>query len=98
MLALSVLVVAILLASMATMVYSSSNPGSPVLTISNSIAEPSAVTFDKSGNLWVADAQTGEVFEFTPPYTGAPALTISNSLAEPFDVTFDSSGNLWVAD
>jgi sugar lactone lactonase YvrE len=34
----------------------------------NEMTFPSSVTFDRSGNLWVADTQNDRVTEFTPPF------------------------------
>ncbi len=67
--------------------------------------------FDKSGNLWLADANStadgtgsrGEVFKFTPSQLsagGAQAPTTSLATATiqaPYALAFDRSGNLWVA-
>ncbi len=74
---------------------------------------PRAVAFDKSGNLWVADAYNSRVLEFSPPFSsGMPASLVigqsdfvsnsagagANGLSIPSDITLDSSGNLWVSD
>jgi sugar lactone lactonase YvrE len=80
---------------------------------SSGLAYPSAVAFDSSGNLWVADQYNNRVLEFTAPFTTGKAAslvigqtdftssgfaTTSTGLNSPSAVAFDSSGNLWVAD
>jgi sugar lactone lactonase YvrE len=78
------------------------------------LSGPSAIAFDSSGNLWVADQSNSRVVEFPTPFTNGEAATLElgqsngfgNSspgdtavdLSSPSGVTFDSSGNLWVAD
>ncbi|MBI3840655.1 MAG: NHL repeat-containing protein [Thaumarchaeota archaeon] len=71
------------------------------------------ITFDSSGNLWVADYSNNRVLEYTTPlvtheaatlvigqalFTTSAAATTSTGLFRPHGVAFDSSGNLWVAD
>lgn len=36
--------------------------------LANEMTYPSSVTFDRAGNLWVADSQNDRVTEFTPPF------------------------------
>jgi sugar lactone lactonase YvrE len=74
---------------------------------------PNAVTFDSSGNLWVADQNNNRVLEYKAPFstheaaslvigqssfTGSVAATSSTGLSGPTGLAFDSSGNLWVVD
>ena len=74
---------------------------------------PAGLTFDSSGNLWVADGGANRILEFSPPFTnrqaaslvlGQPDFTTDNNnstqsmLSSPGGLAFDSSGNLWVAD
>jgi sugar lactone lactonase YvrE len=74
---------------------------------------PNAVTFDSSGNLWVADQNNNRVLEYKAPFstheaaslvigqsgfTGSAAATSSTGLSGPTGLAFDSSGNLWVVD
>lgn len=64
--------------------------------------EPSAVAFDSSGNLWVANRLTSTVVELTAGSvassgTPTPLLTlkaVTKSLTQPSDLTFDTAGNL----
>ena len=77
------------------------------------LAAPASVTFDSSGNMWVADSASNRVVEFSPPFSsgmnattaiGQPDLLTSNysttqsSFHAPISVAFDSAGNMWVAD
>jgi sugar lactone lactonase YvrE len=74
---------------------------------------PAAVTFDKSGDLWVVDSGNNRILEFKAPFTdgmnaslviGQPNLvstlnyTTASGLNFPTSARFDSSGNLWVTD
>jgi sugar lactone lactonase YvrE len=85
----------------------------PDIVISSmSFGDPRAITFDGSGNLWLADA-TGKLLEFaaadlTVTGTPTPKVTITStpvvtqdgialSLDFPEGLAFDSAGNLWVA-
>lgn len=61
---------------------------------------PLGLTFDSSGNLWVADHQGGTVTEYKASDLSSggnitPAVTIASIYAA--GVTFDSKGNLWVS-
>jgi len=74
--------------------------------------DPSAVAFDHSGNLWVADRSDSRVVEYTPPFSNGESASIIlgggcaifgvELAANCFDVTdgitFDHSGTLWVSD
>jgi hypothetical protein len=75
----------------------------PVLTFTlGSAVDAFAFTFDANGNIWASSFDTGQVFEYTGPFTSSgpltPALTLSTGLIEPEGLAFDSSGNLYVAD
>ncbi len=82
-------------------------------TTQDGLKGPEKATFDSSGDLWVTDAVSSRVLEFTPPFSngmkaslviGKPGFTSSsvsptqNGLNDPDSATFDSSGNLWVTD
>ena len=77
------------------------------------LTAPSAVAFDSSGNLWVADWGNSRVLEFKAPFTTGEAASLvigqtdfassgsaitSTGLFYPSGLAFDSSGNLWVVD
>ncbi|MBV8489682.1 MAG: hypothetical protein JO199_04055, partial [Candidatus Eremiobacteraeota bacterium] len=72
--------------------------------ISNSVNYPSAIAFDRSGDLFVASCLAGcgignspdAVLEYSPPYTQPPAV-ISNGVAGPEALEFDAQGRLYVA-
>jgi hypothetical protein len=82
-------------------------------TTASTLSAPFGVTFDSSGDLWVADSVNNRALEYVPPFsTGMSAsvaigqadlmssasATTQNGLASCSDVKFDSSGNLYVAD
>jgi len=82
-------------------------------TTSTALNSPYGLTFDSSGNLWVADLLNGRVLEYATPFSngeaatlviGEPNFTTANDqvsktgLNAPNALTFDSSGNLWVVD
>jgi sugar lactone lactonase YvrE len=59
---------------------------------------PSGLTFDSSGNLYVADAANNRVLEFDKPLsTDSIADRIFGPLANPRGIAIDSMGNLYVA-
>jgi|SRR5579885_452397 sugar lactone lactonase YvrE len=75
--------------------------------------QPYGLTFDKDGNMWVADTNNNRIVEFTAPFTdgkstslviGSPSFnkgiypTSASSLAAPYGLAFDKQGNLWVVD
>ena len=75
--------------------------------------EPSAITTDSNGNIWVADEFESVIREFTPTQfylDEDPGITIrgttlpfninsssASSLSAPVAIAFDSENNLWVA-
>jgi secreted PhoX family phosphatase len=82
-------------------------------TTPNTLNLPSAIAFDKKGNLWVTDSLNNRILEFSYPFsTGEPAMLVvgqknfttnypgitNDSLNTPYGITFDSTGNLWVTD
>jgi hypothetical protein len=71
------------------------------------------LSFDLSGNLWVADTYNSRVLGFLAPFSSNMSASVvigqldfqstgrgigANRLNFPEDVKFDSKGNLWVAD
>jgi streptogramin lyase len=84
----------------------SSNAAPHLKLISTVMSEPSAMTFDAKGDLWIGDQGVGKVFEFTPSQLASggivtPVVTVSSalgSISRPFSISFDTHGNLWLAD
>lgn len=77
------------------------------------MSEPSALAFDASGDLWVADTFNNRVLEFRPPFTTGMAASLvvgqadfngstsgngSGQLAGPVGLAFSTSGALWVSE
>jgi len=62
------------------------------------LVQPYSVTFDNSGNLYVADDSDNTIYKFTPPGTnGVVFATAASGLYQPQGLACDSSGNLYVA-
>src|SRR5207245_4516139 len=74
---------------------------------------PTSISFDSAGNLWVADASNNRALKYAAPITTGEAATVvigqgsfttgtsgttSTALSHPIGISFDSAGNLWVAD
>lgn len=93
--------------------------GQSSFTTSNTVATPTeedlpvAITFDSSGNLWVADQNNNRVLEYKAPFltheaasigmgqsdlTSSGTATTPTGLNSPSGLAFDPSGNLWVVD
>jgi hypothetical protein len=88
----------------------SSGSPTPAVTLSDNgsdtvLNEPDALTFDRSGTLWVGNYGIPNLVGFSPAqYAGSgsptPAVTIDangSSLEGPSAFTWDRSGDLWVA-
>jgi sugar lactone lactonase YvrE len=73
---------------------------------------PVSLTFDKSGNMWVADVGNDRVLEYKPSFTNGKLASLvigqgsftttgcaaNSGLCNPDGVAFDAVGNLWVSD
>jgi sugar lactone lactonase YvrE len=86
--------------------------GAPAPTVTltataGSLDVPQALAFDRSGDLWVANATNSSVVEFTPSQLAAsgapvPKVTITTdgvvpaSISAPASLAVDGSGNLWI--
>lgn len=63
---------------------------------SGSLAQPSAIAFDNSGNMWVSNLIGNSIVEFTPSQlvtSGSPTpntTVTGSSLSEPFGLAFDA--------
>ncbi len=75
----------------------------PEASFINGMYGPTTMVFDSSGDLWVANENTSDLFELTKAQLAmpdpAPAVTIfaeSGALANPFGMAFDRSGDLWL--
>jgi sugar lactone lactonase YvrE len=64
-------------------------------TITNDLNTPSGIALDASGNLYVADTNSGTVTEFSPSGTNLGVLI--SGLTQPADLAVDEFGNLYVA-
>jgi hypothetical protein len=75
----------------------------PEASFTNDMYGPTTMAFDPSGDLWVANENTSDLFELSKAqlatHNPVPAVTIFagyGQLANPFGMAFDHSGNLWV--
>ena len=59
------------------------------------LSDPTALAFDRRGNLFVSDTGSGSIVEITP---GGETNTFASGLAAPYGLAFDNSGNLFEAD
>jgi sugar lactone lactonase YvrE len=79
----------------------------------SSLCQPTDLTFDASGDLWVVDDNENRVLEFEPPFVSGQSASVTlgqqdfasksqgsgaSGLYIPWSVTFDKDGNLWVSD
>ncbi|HXW80067.1 MAG TPA: hypothetical protein VEJ84_11255 [Acidimicrobiales bacterium] len=83
---------------------SSNGDVAPRASFTNGSYGPVTMTFDSSGDLWVANENTSDLFELTRAELATPnpvpAVTIyaeAGAFASPYGLAFDSSGDLWVA-
>ncbi|MGO9657491.1 MAG: hypothetical protein ACLP7F_03885 [Acidimicrobiales bacterium] len=77
----------------------------PKVTLAKDMNGPSALAFDSSGNLWVANSGNDTMLEFTKGELSqahaAPSVTISSDashdLTGPDGLAFGPAGDMWVA-
>jgi sugar lactone lactonase YvrE len=82
-------------------------------TTSTGMCVPFVMTFDKSGNLWVADSSNARVLEYNAPFSTGEAAslvlgqtnfttktcaTTRTGMCTPEAIAFDKSGNVWIGD
>jgi hypothetical protein len=72
------------------------NTAQAYATITNGVTNPTALTFDLQGNLFIASSNN-RVTEYAPPYNGAPIATITSGLSGPTALMLDNAGTLYVA-
>jgi len=71
--------------------------GKLVYTQGVELSNPTAITFDSSGNLYIADAGANAIDELA---SGSSKVTqrVSTGLSSPDGIAVDSAGNLYIAD
>jgi len=81
----------------------------PPAVVIGGLQYPAGMTFDRTGNLWVLDAQTDRLVEFSSSQlaqSGSPTPAVTVSLAAlnvvgstyaPFVLAIDPTGNFWVS-
>ena len=82
-------------------------------TTATTLLNPTGISFDSAGNLWVADRSNNRVLKYAAPittgetatlvvgqgtFTTGTAGTTATTLSGPEGFSFDSVGNLWVAE
>jgi NHL repeat len=78
----------------------------PEATITAGIDDPSSLTFDPTGDLWVSNETTATAVEYSKAELAkaspVPTITISadasGDFSIPWGITFDPSGDIWLAD
>lgn len=65
-------------------------------TFDSGLDDPQGLAFNSSGNLFVANAGSGDISEFSPS-GGLITGTYATGLDDPTGIAFDSAGNLYVA-
>lgn len=84
--------------SVFTLPLSASSSASFILTLTGCVAV-FGMAFDHNGNLWAGCNGSGDVIEYTGPFTTTATLTAANTLVvpQPGYPAFDAAGNLYVA-
>ena len=76
--------------------------GNPVTSLPIAIPQPSGITLDSSGYIWLTDASLNQVEKVD--YNGYPLVRFgvtgrgAGQLYQPYGIAIDSLGNVWVAD
>jgi hypothetical protein len=71
-------------------VYAFSYPKGKLMGTLTGFQEPAGLCVDKSGNIWIADATAGKIFEYAHGGT-APIATLNESGQEPFACAIDTT-------
>lgn len=71
---------------------------STVTTATIGLGFATGLTFDGSGNLWLADYQANEVFEYNPAGNLLRTITSSTYLNSTFDLALGPDGNMYATD
>jgi sugar lactone lactonase YvrE len=77
-----------------SVIYKLASDGSRII-FANDLPRPAAMAFDISGNLFVAEIDSGGIDKFTPDGT---KTTFASGFSIPFGLAFDTAGNLFVTD
>ncbi|HEY2614078.1 MAG TPA: NHL repeat-containing protein [Chthoniobacterales bacterium] len=72
------------------------NGGAPG-TFASGLSNPKGIVFDGKGNVFVADAGNGTIFEY-PALNGSSPVAYITGLSSPIGLAVDSAGNLYEAD
>jgi hypothetical protein len=62
------------------------------------MTSPSAVGVDASGNVYVADAGNGKIYELTAPLSAGVQVAVASGYSNPSGLAVDPSGSLFVVD
>lgn len=62
-----------------------------------SLQAPEYITFDKNGDLWIAEHAGLAITKFNQDFENFKRVTVPNNEALPFGMAFDRYGNIWFA-
>jgi len=68
------------------------------LSAPGQLNSPQGIAVDKSGDLYVADADNKRVLKLTPSDGGYSQSTVGTGLNSPYGVAVDAGGNVYIAD
>jgi uncharacterized repeat protein (TIGR03803 family) len=73
---------------------------SSAVTFVSGLSGPAGLAFDRAGDLFEADSQSGHVYEFTnnAGMLSSNYVTIASNLTDPCGLAFNSAGDLFVGD
>jgi len=81
------------------LVYNANHMQVPTKRISNNVSAPTAVAFDGSGNLWVAnDGSQVSITQYSPAGVQNTNATLTQGLIGPSALAVDGLNDLWVID